>query len=166
VSKKQETGTRFGEYTFRTLYKTIDVDFANNTEEQNLKNVERFYDIYRYPPKDILEKQYQRYLSLPQKVDEKYLCQMIQCFEKTYGRYFDDTAEYWKEKDKVIQKEIELVMEKANEESLKLFKKEDPYEIRACKDVLDYYQRPPDKNETGQVLKYKSLIKTNFSYWI
>jgi hypothetical protein len=23
---------------------------------------------------------------------------MIGCFENTYGRYFDDTAEYWKKK--------------------------------------------------------------------
>jgi hypothetical protein len=41
---------------------------------------------------------------------------MIHWFEKTYGRYFDDTAEYWRKQDKVIEKEIEFAMEKANEE--------------------------------------------------
>jgi hypothetical protein len=89
---------------------------VHNTEEQNLKNIEKFYDIFSYPPKGILKKQYQKYLSLPQQHDEIHLFNMIHCFEKTYGRCFDDTAEYWKEKDKVIQREIEFAMEKTNEE--------------------------------------------------
>jgi hypothetical protein len=41
---------------------------------------------------------------------------MIHCFEKTYGRYFDDTAEYWREKDKTVQKEIEFAIDEANKE--------------------------------------------------
>jgi hypothetical protein len=75
---------------------------------------------------------------------------MISCFEKTYGRYFDDTAEYWKEKDKVIQKEIDLAMEKANKERLKLFKEDDPYEIHATEFITENFPKPPDKLTTGQ----------------
>jgi hypothetical protein len=43
---------------------------------------------------------------------------MIHCFEITYGRYFDNNAKYWRKKDKVVQKEIEFAMDKANEEKL------------------------------------------------
>jgi hypothetical protein len=63
-----------------------------------------------------LERQYQRYLSLPQKHDENPLCDMIYCFEKTYGRYFDNTAEYWRKQDKVIEKVIEFAMDEGNKE--------------------------------------------------
>jgi hypothetical protein len=38
---------------------------------------------------------------------------MIHCFEKTYGRYFDDTAKYWREKDKTVRKEITFAMDEA-----------------------------------------------------
>jgi hypothetical protein len=124
---KQEQGIRYGEFTFRTWNKSIDIDFGHNTEEQNIRKKERFYDIYRYLPKGILEKQYQKHLSLPQQYDEIYLLNTIRCFEKTYGIYFDDTAEHWKEKDKQIQKETELAMKKANEERLNLFKEDDPH---------------------------------------
>jgi hypothetical protein len=53
-------------------------------------------------------------------------------------------------------------MEKANEERLKLFKEDDLYEIQAGKNITDYFPKPPDIVITGQVLKYKSLTKTNY----
>jgi hypothetical protein len=73
-------------------YHIITIDFSYNTEEENIETVKRFYDIYRYPPTDILEKQYQ-YLSLPQQYDEHHLINMVHCFENIYGRDFNDTAE-------------------------------------------------------------------------
>jgi hypothetical protein len=113
---KHEPGSRYGEYISKTWNKAIDIDFIHYSEEQNLKNVHAFYDIYRYPPKGILEDKYQRYLTLPQRYYENHLYEMIYCFEKTYGRYFDDTAEYWREKNKIVQKEIEFAMENGNDE--------------------------------------------------
>jgi hypothetical protein len=49
----------------RNWHHTIEMHFAHNTEKENIKNTERFYDTYRYPPKGILEKQFQKYLTLP-----------------------------------------------------------------------------------------------------
>jgi hypothetical protein len=42
---KHEPKTSYKKYTFRTLHKTIDIDFIRNTEEENKNNAERFYDI-------------------------------------------------------------------------------------------------------------------------
>jgi hypothetical protein len=114
-----------------------------------------------------LEKQYQRYLSLPQQHDENHICEMIHCFEKTYGRYFDDTAEYWREKDKIVLKEITFAMDEADKEKeIRKMDNLDPYvvhEPRASRSIIENFPRPPDKDTTGPVpLKYKSLIKTNF----
>jgi hypothetical protein len=43
---------------------------------------------------------------------------MLLCFEKSYWKYFDDSTEEWKERDKKRQKEIEffkmIVKEKEN----------------------------------------------------
>jgi hypothetical protein len=75
-------------------------------------------------------------LSLAQQYDEIYLLNMISCSEKTYGRYFHNTAELWKEKDKEIEKEIQFSMDKAKEEKANLYP-EYPYEIQGDKFILD-----------------------------
>jgi hypothetical protein len=43
---KHEPGSRYGEYISRTWNKAIDIDFIHYKEEQNLKNVNAFYDVY------------------------------------------------------------------------------------------------------------------------
>jgi hypothetical protein len=108
-----------------------------------------------------LEKEFQKCLSLEQQYDEKHLLNMIRCFEKTYGRYCDDTAEYWKEKDKQIQKEIEFNLERAKKEKANLYP-DNPYKIQANNFQLDNLPKLPDKDTTEPVLKYKSLTETNF----
>jgi hypothetical protein len=63
---------------YRIWYYIIEIDFIHNTEEENVNLVERFYDIHRHQTKDILEKQFHKYLTLPQQHDENHLINMVE----------------------------------------------------------------------------------------
>jgi hypothetical protein len=51
-------------------------------------------------------------LTYAEKSDEVILIQMINCFDKSYGRYFEDSVDRWREIDKEKKEKDRLKMDR------------------------------------------------------
>jgi hypothetical protein len=102
---KTESGTEEGEVTIiKTLPEEIKIDLFWKTKKENLKVVEKYYQRFRNMEENPL--------TYPEKQDEIILIKMINFFGKSYGRYFTNSAERWREIDEKKKEENKARMEK------------------------------------------------------
>jgi hypothetical protein len=98
IIKYEQTESIFigGEVTKReTWNEKINIDFVKNTAKENEESITECY------------KKYGDSLSYEEKKMELDLLKMIKCYEKSYGRYFIDSAEEWRNQDKLRKLQIE-----------------------------------------------------------
>jgi hypothetical protein len=85
---KTKSGFEDGEVTItKTIHKEIKINLFRKTKEENHEAVEKYYHKFR-------------------NIEENPLTQFINCFDKSFGRYFDDSADRWMEIDKEKTKKI------------------------------------------------------------
>jgi hypothetical protein len=123
-----------------TWNEEINIDFVKNTVKENEESVKEYY------------KKYGDTLSYEEKKLELDLLKMISCYEKSYGRYFIDSADEWRKQDKVRKLQIE-----SNKEIQKVIK-EQKEKDRKQKEKEELIQKTDFHNN----LKEKELPKRFF----